>query len=390
MKNTWKIYMLAFISFIVGTSEFVIAGILDKVAESANISVSAAGQLVTVFAIAYAIGPPIIMIALAKMDRSKLLILALSILVIGSVMTVTLSGFIFLMASRVVLAIGTGVFVITAITVAPKLAPAGRQAGAVATIATGFSAALVIGVPIGRVVATTYDWKTIFWGIGLICLLAIFSVARTISVTEGDAPAPLGKQLAVLKKPNISMALGMTLFIFISYSVLQTFMTPFLSSVMKMGDGEISAVLFGLGIASLIGSKLGGFLADRIGTNRTLFGSIVFQFLALILLSIVSGSVMVSIALLIIWMIAAWSFGSVQNFNVVSLAPEASGIMASLNSSFTQLGIAAGAGIGGIAAGGTSILAITWTGAGAVTIAVLIAAISFSSTRMFKKNIATK
>nr|WP_263325201.1 MFS transporter [Neobacillus sp. Marseille-Q6967] len=390
MKNTWKIYMLAFISFIVGTSEFVIAGILDKVAASANISVSAAGQLVTVFAIAYAFGPPIIMMALAKMDRRKLLILALSILVLGSVMTVTLSGFIFLMASRVVLALGTGVFVITAITVAPKLAPEGRQAGAVATISTGFSAALVIGVPIGRVLSTAYDWKTIFWGIGIICLLAIFAVARTIPVTEGDTPVPLGKQLALLKKPNILMTLGMTLFVFISYSVVNTFMTPFLSSVMKIGDREISAVLFGLGIASLIGSRFGGFLADRIGTARTLFGSNVLQVLALILLSIISGTVMVSITLLIIWMIAAWSFGSVQNFNAVSLAPEASGIMASLNSSFTQLGFAAGAGIGGIVAGSSSMLAITWVGAASVTIALLIAAISFSPAHTSEKNIATK
>lgn len=390
MENTLKIYMLAFISFIVGTSEFVIAGILDKVADSANISVSAAGQLVTVFAIAYAIGPPIIIMGLAKMDRRKLLILALSVLVLGSIMTVTLSGFIFLMASRVVLAVGTGVFVITAITVAPKLAPSGRQASAVATIATGFSAALVIGVPIGRVVATAYDWKTIFWGIGLICLLSIFAVAKTIPATKGESPIPLDKQLALLKRSNILLALGMTLFVFISYSVFNTFMTPFLSSVIKVSDREISIILFGLGIASLIGSKIGGFLADRIGTARTLFGSNVLQLLALILLSFISGSVVVSITLIIIWMIAAWSFGSVQNFNVVSLAPEASGIMASLNSSFTQIGVAVGAGIGGIAAGSSSMLAITWVGAAAVTIAVVIAALSYIPNRVTDKNIATK
>ncbi|ULL13450.1 MFS transporter [Paenibacillus sp. H1-7] len=112
--------------------------------------------------------------------------------------------------------------------------------------------------------------------------------------------------------------------------------------VKKIGDREISAV---------IGSRFGGFLADRIGTTRMLFGSNVFHVLALILLSIISGSLMVSITLLIIWMMAAWSFGAVQNYNVVSLPPEAPGIMASLNSSFTQLGIAEGAGIGGLPQG---------------------------------------
>lgn len=378
MNNTFKIYTLAFISFIVGTSEFVIAGILDKVATSADISISAAGQLVTVFSIAYAFGPPVIIMALAKMDRRKLLMLALSILVLGSLMTVTLSGFIFLMVSRVVLALGTGVFVITAITVAPKLALPGRQAGAVATLSTGFSSALVIGVPIGRVVATAYDWKTIFWGIGIISLLAIFFVARTIPATVGEDPIPLSMQLALLKKPNILLALGVTLFVFISYSVVQTFMTPFLSSVLEMGDGKISTVLFGLGIASLIGSKFGGNLADRIGTSRTLLGSNVFQLFALLILSIFSGSVIFSIILLIIWMITSWSFGAVQNFNVVSLAPEASGIMASLNSSFTQLGIAAGAGIGGIVAGSSTIQAVTWVGAASVAIAVLVGIISIN------------
>lgn len=175
MGNTWKIYMLAFIGFLIGTAEFVIAGILDKVAASANISVSAAGQLITVFSMAYAFGPPIVMMATAKMDRRKILMLSLAILVLGSVLTVTLSGFIFLMISRVVLAVGTGVFVITAMTVAPKLTSPERQAGA---IATRFSAALIVGVPIGRVVAAAYDWKAIFWGIGLFSLPAIFAVFR--------------------------------------------------------------------------------------------------------------------------------------------------------------------------------------------------------------------
>lgn len=394
MRNTWKIYMLAFIGFIVGTSEFVIAGILDKVAASANISVSAAGQLITVFSIAYAFGPPIVMMAIAKMDRRKLLMLALSILVLGSVMTVTLSGFIFLMVSRVVLAVGTGVFVITAMIVAPKLAAPERQAGAIATVVSGFSASLIIGVPIGRVVAAAYDWKVIFWAICFISLLAIFAVARTIPAMEGEASIPLSKQLALLKKPNIATALGVTFFVFIGFSVVNTFMTPFLSSVMHMSEQEISVIFFALGIASLIGSKFGGFLADRIGTARTLVGSMAIQMLSLALLSIilstVSGSLIVTISLLMFWSISAWSFGTVQNFNLVSLAPEASGIILSLNSTFVQIGIAAGAGIGGIAAGSSSMLAISWIGAASVAIAVLISASSFILTRTSLKNIATK
>lgn len=105
MNSTWKIYLLAFMSFYVSTSEYVIAGILDQIAAWANISISAAGQLITVFAIAGAIGSPIFVMATTKMDQRHLLMLALAIVVLGSVLTVTLPGFGFLIVSRIVLAI---------------------------------------------------------------------------------------------------------------------------------------------------------------------------------------------------------------------------------------------------------------------------------------------
>jgi MFS transporter, DHA1 family, putative efflux transporter len=275
MSNTWKIYMLTLISFFVGTSQFVIVGILDKVAASVGVSVSAAGQLISVFALANAIGTPIVMVATAKMDRRKRLLLALAIILLGIVSTVALPGFGFLMVSYVVLGVGTGVFVVTAYATAANLAPARRQGRAMSNVSLGFSASLVFGVPIGRAVAAAYDWKGIFWGIGFFTLLGIFAVARTIPSAASEAPVPLGKQFALLKNPKIAFALGVTFFVFIGYSVMNTYITPFLTSVMALSEREVSVILFALGIASLIGSKLGGFLSDRIGTARTLVGDMV-------------------------------------------------------------------------------------------------------------------
>jgi DHA1 family putative efflux transporter-like MFS transporter len=381
MNKTWKIYMLTLISFLVGTSQFVISGILDQVAASVGVSVSTAGQLITAFALANAIGTPVVIVASAKMNQRKQLLLALAILLLGIVSTLVLPGFGFLMTSRVILGVATGVFVVTAYSTAAKLAPPGRQAGAMSNVAMGFSASLVFGVPIGRIVAAAYDWKTIFLGIGLFSLLAIFAVARTIPATEGEVPVPLGKQFALLKKPRIAVALGVTFFVFIGYSVVNTYITPFLAAAMPMSERKMSVILFALGIASLIGSKLGGFLADRIGTARTLVGSMAVQALSLALLSTVSGWIIATIPLLMLWAIAAWAFGPTQSFNLVSLAPEASGIMLSLNSSFVQLGFAAGAGIGGIAVGGLSIMAITWISATSVAFAAAVAAVSFGLPR---------
>ena len=381
MRHTWKIYILTFITFLLGTSQFVIVGMLDQIADSVGVPVSTAGQLITVFALANAIGTPVVMAATAKMEPRKRLLLALAIMLLGIVMTVTLPSFGFLMLSRAVLGVGNGVFVATAYSLAPKLAPAGREVRAMSNIALGFSASLVFGVPIGRVIATTYDWQVIFWGIGFFTLLGILAVQRTIPTMEGEEPIPLSKQLALLKEPRIAAALGVTFFMFIGYSVVNTYISPFLTSVVRMSGGGVSVVLFALGIASLIGSKLGGIVADRIGTTHTLIGGMGIQAISLTLLSAVTSPVIVTIMLLMLWTTAAWTFVPPQNFNLVSLASNATGIILSLNNSFVQIGFAVGAGIGGIAMGGPSIMAITWIGAASVAFAAIVAALLYGRTR---------
>lgn len=375
--------MLTLISFVVGTSQFVIVGTLDKVAASVDVSVATAGQLITVFALGNAIGTPLVMVATSKMDQRKQLLLALAIILLGIIGVIALPGFGLLMASRVLLGIGTGVFVVTAYGIAAKLAAPGRQGGAMANVVMGYSSSLVFGVPLGRMIASSYDWKVIFWGIGLFSLLAIFAVARTIPVMESEAAVSLSKRLALLKNPRVALTLGVTFFVFISYSMLNTYITPFLTAVMPTMKEKLSMILLAMGIASLIGSKVGGLLADRIGIVRTLVGSMAVHIISLVLLSTVSGFgwVMVTLPLLMIWEIAAWTFGPTQNFNLISLTPQASSIVLSLNSSFVQLGFAAGAGIGGIVAGRSSILEISWVGATSVVIALLIGVFSFRRSR---------
>jgi MFS transporter, DHA1 family, putative efflux transporter len=383
MNSTWKIYMLTLISFVVGTSQFVIVGTLDKVADSVDVSVATAGQLITVFALGNAIGTPLVIVATSKMNQRKQLLLALTIILLGIIGIIALPGFGLLMASRVLLGVGTGVFVVTAYGIAAKLAAPGRQGGAMANVAMGYSSSLVFGVPLGRIIASSYDWKVIFWGIGIFSLLSILAVLRLIPSIESEASVSLGKRLALLKNPRVALTLSVTFFVFISYSILNTYITPFLTVVIPTMAEKISMVLFAMGIASLIGSKVGGLLADRIGIVRTLIGSMAIHIISLVLLSTVSGFgwVILTIPLLMIWEIAAWTFGPTQNFNLISLTPEASGIVLSLNSSFVQLGFAAGAGIGGIVAGRSSILEISWVGAISVVIALIIGVFSFKHSR---------
>ncbi|NOU73665.1 MFS transporter [Paenibacillus sp. LMG 31458] len=377
MSKTWKIYILALLSFLVGTSEFIIAGILDKISNSMDISLVAAGQLITVFSLVYAIGTPIIMALTSGWNRRKLLLYALGLFVIANGLAFVMPGFGLFVSARVLMALGAGVVVVTSLSIAAMIAPQGRQASAIATVIMGFTASLIVGVPLGRMIAASYDWKMVFGGIGALGLLAMVVIALTIPSLQGEAAIPLRKQLALLKNPKIAMALSVSFFWLGGYSIAYTYISPYLVTITGMGEKTLSTALFAFGIASLIGSKLGGYSTDRWGVKRTLTSGMLLHVITLILLTLAAHSPSVVFPLLILWSFAAWSSGPTQQYNLVTLAPESSGIMLSLNSSVMQLAMAAGAGVGGVVVGQISLASVTWIGAIGVGIATVITILSF-------------
>lgn len=381
MSYTWKIYMLAAASFLVGTSEFIIAGILDKVAADIGVAVSAAGQLITVFSLAYAFGTPVLMAITSRIDRRKLLLYSLGVFVVGNAVAFLLPGFAFLIASRVILALSTGVFVVTGLTVASKLAPPEKQGSAIATLVMGFSTSLIVGVPIGRVVASFYDWKMVFGGIGILGLFAILAVALSIPKSEGEEPIPIRQQLSLLKEPRIVVALMITFFWIAGYAIAYTYISPFLLTITGMSEQGVSIGLFAFGIASLLGSKFGGYSTDKWGVSPTLIGGMLVHAIALVLISVAGQSPVLMLPLLVLWSFSAWSSGPTQQYNLIQQAPEASGIMLSLNSSVLQLAMAAGAGIGGVVVEQVSLTSISWIGAAGVTVAAATAAASMGLSR---------
>ncbi|RUS46100.1 MFS transporter [Cohnella sp. AR92] len=382
MSYNLKIYMLALVSFLVGTSEFIIAGILDKVSVDIGVSVAAAGQLITVFSLAYGFGTPFLMAAAAKVDRKKLMLYALSVFIVGNVAAYFFSGFAALIVSRVIVALSSGVFVVTALTVAAKLAPAEKQGSAIATLVMGFSAALIVGVPLGRLVASAYDWKLVFGGIGFLGLFAMLLIAFAIPRTDGEQPVPLRDQLKLLKNPKIAVALGITFFWLGGYSITYTYISPFLLDITGMSEKFVSIALLAFGIASLIGSKLGGFSTDRWGFKRTLVTGMLFHSAWLVVISFAAHSPLLMFPLLMLWSLSAWSSGPTQQYHLISLAPDATSIMLSLNSSVLQLAMAAGAGIGGGIVEGASLTDVTWIGAAVVALAALLSAAAFGYFRV--------
>ncbi|MFF2482828.1 MFS transporter [Paenibacillus sp. NPDC058071] len=381
MRNSWKIYILAIVSFLVGTSEFVISGILDMLASDINVSIAAAGQLITVYSLAYAIGTPILIALTAKVDRRKLMLSALALFFIGNLITVITTGYGMLLGARVILAIGTGVFMVVALTVAAKIANPGKQGGAIATVLLGFNLSLILGVPLGRIIAGAHDWKIIFTGIGLLTLIAMLVILLSIPKSEGEAPVPIREQLALLKSPRITVGLSISFFWILGYTILYTYITPFLLDVTGMSERMVSIGLFAFGLASLIGSQVGGYGADKWGIPRTMIGALLLHSGILFLLAAFAHSSMVVLPLLMLWSFSAWLSGPVQMGYLMGMAPQASGIILSLNNSIVQLGMAVGAVIGGVVVEGLSLTAAGWIGGIGVALALIPAIISLSMSR---------
>ncbi|MFS0599404.1 MFS transporter [Peribacillus frigoritolerans] len=389
MLNTWKIYMLAIISFLVGTSEFIISGILDKIADSLGVTLAAAGQLITIFSLVYAIGTPILMALTASLDRRRLMLYSLGLFVVANLLAFLLPGFGPFLFARIIMALGAGLVVVTALNIAAKLAPPDKQASFIATVVMGFTASLIIGVPLGRIMADAFGWKSVFGGIALFGLIAMIVLSFTIPPTKGDKPVPLLQQLALLKKRKVALGLSITFFWLGGYSIAYTYLSPYLLSVSGISDSILSTALLIFGIASLIGSKFGGYSTDRWGVSFTLVGGMALHIVMIIMLSIVTNSLMGVLIILTLWSFAAWSSGPTQQYHLATLEPESSGVMLGLNQSMMQLAMAAGAGIGGVAVEQVSLASITWIGATGVAIAMVIVLVlsSSSSSRKIAQSI---
>nr|WP_307935078.1 MFS transporter [Salinispora arenicola] len=371
-RVTWQVYLLALTSFLVGTSEYVIAGLLDVVAADLGVTVSTAGQLITLFSLTYAVGTPIALVAVAKTDRRTLLIGALGLFVASNVASFLVEGFWPFVVARVFMALAAGVAVVTALTLAMKIAPAERAGRAIATVVTGFTASLILGVPAGRLVAEWFSWQTVFLGIAVATLLAAGTLRYALPPVGGDRPVPVSRQLALLKNPAIVRGLSITFFWLGGYSVAYTYLSPYLIEVSGVPTTLISGALLAFGIASLVGSKAGGFLTDRRGVLPTLLGGLGLHLAALVALSFVSGSMILVLAVLVTWSVAAWSTGPTQQFHLATIEPEASGILLGLNQSMMQLAMAAGAALGGLAVAGLTLESVSWIGAAGVAVAIAI------------------
>jgi N-ethylmaleimide reductase len=385
-RHRGALFGLAIGTFAVGTEGFMIAALLPAIAHSFSVSIAAAGQLVTIFALVYALSSPISTALTATLPRRKLLILSLAGFCVANLVAAVAPGFWSLVAARILLALAAGLYVPNANALAGALAAPQHRGRALGIVNGGITVAIAIGVPLCAFMGAHFGWRSTFAGVAVLSAAALAALAfllpRDVAM---PAPARLRHRFAVIgAKAVFPTLLTTTLWAVGAYTVY-TYVAPYLSESAGLMPSQIGLVLMVYGVAALVGVMLGGAGVDRLGSRAVQAISLPAMAIAFAGLTIIGflpnpHAIFAIVPLIIVWGISAWSFFPAQQNRLMAIAGLRNiPVVLSLNASFMYLGFAAGAALGSIV---IAFLNVAWIGAaGDVTLVAAIAMSGFAWTR---------
>lgn len=367
---------LAIGAFAIGTESYMIAGLLPTLAADLRVSVPLAGQLITVFALAYAVGSPLLAVAAAGVDRRTLLLVSLGVFALFNTLAATATSYGFLMLARVGLALSAGTFMPAASAYAVAAAPEKLRGRALSIIYTGLTVATVIGVPAGVIIGGRFGWRQTFMVVAGLSLVALAGLALTLQPIRQPAAVSLRERIAIARRPDVLTALGVTVLTLTGAFSVYSYLAPFLQATTGISGSGLAIVLFLFGAGSALGNLVSGAASDRVGPTRivtlvltTLIGLFALLSLAGMLLPPhVAGWFIVP--MLAVWGFVGWSFPAAQQARLVAMEPRLAPITLSLNASAIYLGVSLGAVIGSLIVAHGALMGLGWVGAGCETAAV--------------------
>lgn len=376
MPLHYQILLLAMTTFVAGANEYILAGILDLVAPGLDAPVALTGQLITLYAFVYGLCVPVVVALTSHIGRRTVMIAAMLVYGLASLLTLLVTDFWTFVPVRILQALSGGTAVVTALSTAAALAGPQRQGRAIATVIMGFTASLIVAVPIGREIALRFGWHAVFPLVGLLSLAVALSHGFILPALSPAASIPLRAQLALLRRPVVLGGLMVTVLWMAGYVMTYSFLTPYLIDVQHLSSAAISPILMMFGLASLVGSRLGGSRTDRHGFHAALVTAKLLQMAFLLALPLVawlwSGSLYAVAAVLALWSAAAWAAGPAQQIRAAALVPEARGVLVGLNQSSMQMGIALGTALGGMFTQALGLAELPWLSVAMILASLLL------------------
>ncbi|WP_037356440.1 MFS transporter [Amycolatopsis orientalis] len=339
--------VLAFGAFGVGTSGYIVAGLLPALTSELHISATAAAQLVTSFAIAYAVGSPLFAAATGRWERRTLLVAALAVAAVGNIFAAVAPGYATLLIARVVTAIGAAVYTPAATAVAAELTTPERRGRAVSLVFGGLTIALIFGVPLGSVISQQFGYEGAFLFVGLLSLLGAIGVRVALPKVAPPPAVGLAERFAVARDKRVVALLVTTTLACLAAFMVYTLVSPVLTATAGVSGGTVTVLLFCYGIGGAIGNFAGGRAADRWGARKPLLVILVGFTAVMVLLPFTATTVVGAGITLFVWGVANWSFSPPVQHRLIELSPGHAGLALSLNASAIYLGV----GLSGIVGG---------------------------------------
>ncbi|QEM80499.1 MFS transporter [Halomonas binhaiensis] len=375
------LFALTLSAFAIGTTEFVIVGLVPTIATDLAVSLPSAGLLVSLYALGVAIGAPVLTALSSRFNRKWVLLALMSLFIAGNLLAWQAPGYGSLIAARVLTGLAHGVFFSIGSTIATSLVSKDKEASAIALMFTGLTVALVTGVPLGTWIGQHFGWRATFLVVSLLGVIALVGSALLVPRNlKRPAPARLSQQLKVLTHPRLLLVYAITILGYGGTFTAFTFLAPILEQVSGFSNSSVSLIMLVYGASVAIGNLYGGKLADRQGPIGALY--LIFAGLALILLvfTFTAPHPLTAILTIVVW--GAFAFGNVPGLQVyvVQLAeryvPEAVDVASGLNIAAFNIGIALGSLVGGWTVDTMELTDTAWIGAIIVLFALLATRLS--------------
>ena len=375
----FKVFILTIATFTVGLIELIIGGVLPEIANDLNVSIGTAGQLITIYALVYAIAGPTLLAFTSKVERKSLYLWSMLIFTIGSLIACWSPNYEVLFFSRMLTAASGSLIVTLSLTIAVKVVAPEFRARVIGIISMGISSSIVLGVPLGVLVEEALGWRILFLVIALLTLVAMVVIYMFLDHIPVEEIMPLKAQFASLKNSKVLSAHLVTLLLLAGHYTMYAYLTPFLESTMHLNAYWISVVYFVFGLAAVSGGMIGGVMSDRLGSTKTILIVIGVFALAMFVLPMSAKFIWIFPVVLFVWGALSWALSPAQQSYLIQNAPETADIQQSFNFSALQIGIAVGSAFGGIVIKNTgSVTMNAWVGAAIVVLSFCCALYSLS------------
>lgn len=372
-----KIYLLALITFATGMDENLAGGIVPFIAEDLGVSISAAGQLTTVFSLTYALSAPLLLFATARFARLPLLRAALLTFCLGNLFSALSPSYAMLFSMRVLSAASCALIVVLVTTIATEMVSEQFKGRAIGIVFMGISGSLVLGVPVGLLFCNGFGWRAPFAFIALLALMLCLLAPKMLpAVTGGSVTIPLSRYGEHIRNPKLLSAQLVSILMIGGHFVLFAFLAPYLQSEIGATKQALTCYYFLFGAAAISGGYFGGWLSDKLGPVRALISIPIVFMVFLGTIPFTLHSLWLFVPCMMLWGGLSWTISPIVQNYLIHTDPVNAGVSIGINNSAMHLGVALGALIGGLVVELSSVSWTPWVGVFVVLLSVICALFS--------------